>query len=157
MCQDLCEGLIALQPSLTSYSALPVASQLSICRVTTSKSYELNHHHDFLLTIMGSRLKDGPYWDTVDLKPKGKSDGRTMQCCWSFCSEIVHIISAHVSLVSTGVIAKPDVDGMGMCKPLSGSGSQKLRRIIQLATLHLSLTVFLWRTGSSFFWANSQN
>lgn len=79
MCQDLCEGLIALQPSLTSYSALPVASQLSICRVTTSKSYELNHHHDFLLTIMGSRLKDGPYWDTVGLKPKEKSDGRTVQ------------------------------------------------------------------------------
>ena len=38
---------------------------------------------------------------------------------------MVHIISAHVSLVSTGVIAKPDVNGMGMCKPLSGSGRVK--------------------------------
>ena len=58
--------------------------------------------------------------------------------CGNFSSKLVHITSAHGSLVSTGEIAKPDVNSVGLCNPLSGSGSQKLRIIIHNLLLCIS-------------------
>ena len=46
------------------------------------KSYDVNHHHDFLLTILGPRLKNGSYWDTIGLKPKEKGCDKTTQSLW---------------------------------------------------------------------------
>ena len=41
------------------------------------KSYDVNHHCDFLLTILGPRLKNGLYRDTIGLKPKEKNYDKT--------------------------------------------------------------------------------
>ena len=105
------------------------------------KSYDVNHHCDFLLTILGPRLKNGPYCDTIGLKPKEKNYdkiNKTIESLWKLFLKTGphHFCSWFIQL--TGEIVKPDVNSAGMCNPLSGSGSQKLRRIIHNLLLSIS-------------------
>lgn len=79
---------------------------------------------------MGPRLKNDLYWNLVGLRPKVKNCGGTMR--WLFkllLRTCPHHFCSH-SLVSTGIIAKSDINGVGIYNPFSGSGIEKLRIIM---------------------------